>query len=1074
MLKSHEKFHSADGKRLVLVVDDEMINRELLGAAIESNYELLFAEDGLRAIELIREHSSTLSLILLDLQLPKLSGREVLHQLRESPDMPDIPVIVLTGDQEAEVECLSLGATDFIPKPYPQRDVILARIRRTIELYEDREIIQSTERDPLTGLYNRDYFYRYAEQYDKHHRDVEMDAIVVDVNHFHMINERFGVAYGDSVLRRIGGKMLEMVRDGDGIVCRRSADTFMIYCPHREDYREFLDNASEGLSGDESSNNRVWLRMGVYANVDKSINVQRRFDRAKNAADTVKGSFTKTIGFYDSALHDRELYAEELIEDFPKAIEENQFLVYYQPKFDVRPDTPLLTSAEALVRWKHPKLGMISPGVFIPLFEDNGLIQKLDTYVWREAARQMRDWKDRLGFSVPVSVNVSRIDMYDPHIVDTLQEILRDNGLSSNELILEVTESAYTQESDQIIEVAGALRDLGFLIEMDDFGTGYSSLNMLTELPIDALKLDMQFIRSAFRKDGNTHMLQVIVEISDYLSVPVIAEGVETEEQMDALRTLGCDIVQGYFFSKPVPPSEFEPFILQRKEAQKAGRTYKVRKDQKSEEEIRDHLIRTKGDMRDVVDAEPGRERNAGTAEGEPGAAGLSKRSGLPLRMANTVFLLVAFMAAVALFLTDIAVSRGYRRMEQASDRYIAAQVAAFDMEFGSDYLTDRVRCFVVTGEQKYLDEFFEELKVTQRRDRAVDSLEELLGGDSEALRSLNTALEVSNELVITENRAIRLQLAAQESDLSGIPEEIASIELSPEEKTLTSEELIERARLLVFDEEYMSRKAVIRENVDLCTQALIRSTSEELEHASAHMAVLVRVETVVTIVFLLVVLGIVVFINHQIRRPLTKMVEQMQKQQEVEPEGVEELRFAARTYNTVLRENDEARDRLSHEASHDALTGLLNRGAYDLLMESVDTKHIALIIVDVDKFKDVNDTYGHAVGDRVLKRVAGILQHSFRSVDIICRIGGDEFVVVMTRVSSSLRQLVENKIERANELLMHPKDDLPPVSLSVGVAFSDRPNPSADIFTDADAALYRVKKEGRRGCAFYGDEDAE
>ena len=330
--------------------------------------------------------------------MPVMSGMEVLRQVKSDPDISQVPIIVITSDQSAEVESLDLKASDFIPKPYPQAGVILARILRTIELSEDREIIQSTERDPLTGLYNREYFYRYAEQFDQHHKDLDMDAIVVDVNHFHMINERFGTAYGDEVLRRIGEKVREMVRDTGGIVCRREADTFMVYCPHGKDYRAILESASIGLGGDDSANNRVRLRMGVYANVDKTIDLERRFDRAKMAADTVQGNFTQPIGFYDSGLHERELYAEQLIEDFHQAIDEKQFKVFYQPKFDVRSEIPVLASAEALIRWKHPELGMISPGVFIPLFEDNGLIQELDHYVWRETAARIRDWKDRFGF----------------------------------------------------------------------------------------------------------------------------------------------------------------------------------------------------------------------------------------------------------------------------------------------------------------------------------------------------------------------------------------------------------------------------------------------------------------------------------------------------------------------------------------------------------------------------------------------------------------------------------------------------------------------------------------------------
>ena len=263
-------------------------------------------------------------------------------------------------------------------------------------------------------------------------------------------------------------------------------------------------------------------------------------------------------------------------------------------------------------------------------------------------------------------------------------------------------------------------------------------------------------------------------------------------------------------------------------------------------------------------------------------------------------------------------------------------------------------------------------------------------------------------------------------------------------------------------------RRDRIRENVGLCTQALIRNSSQGLERASERLSLLLNIQTLMTILFLAIVLLIVAMITQMIRKPLTNMVKLMQEQKTIPPTGVEELRFVTRTYNKILQENAEARERLSHEASHDALTGLFNRGAYDLLMESADTEHMALLLIDVDYFKSVNDTYGHAVGDRVLKRVAEILRHSFRSVDILCRIGGDEFAVVMTRVNSSMKQLVINKIHDANELLQHPKDDLPPVSLSVGVAFSDRDNPQGDIFHDADTALYRVKEAGRKGCAVY------
>jgi EAL domain-containing protein (putative c-di-GMP-specific phosphodiesterase class I) len=289
--------------------------------------------------------------------------------------------------------------------------------------------------------------------------------------------------------------------------------------------------------------------------------MERRFDHAKSAADTIRNSFSASVAVYDKALHEKEVYAERLLDDFQEALVQKQFLVFFQPKYDIRPEAPVICGAEALVRWKHPELGMISPGVFIPLFENNGLVRDLDNYVWREAAAQIRRWKDALGHTVPVSVNVSRIDMLDPELTETLRNLVEENGLEYSDLHLEITESAYTQDAEQIIHVVSGLREMGFKIEMDDFGSGYSSLNMISTLPIDALKLDMLFIRTAFSENGNIRMLEITLDISRCLSVPMIAEGVETEEQMLTLKKMGCDIVQGYYFSKPVPAEEFERFL---------------------------------------------------------------------------------------------------------------------------------------------------------------------------------------------------------------------------------------------------------------------------------------------------------------------------------------------------------------------------------------------------------------------------------------------------------------------------------------------------------------------------------
>ena len=1053
---------SVSGRRQILVVDDEMVNRAMLGAILEKDYDVELASDGEEALQQINTLRDTLSLILLDLILPDMHGFDILKELKTDPELSRIPVIVMTSDTASEVESLTRGATDFIPKPYPEPDVVLARVKRTVELFEDRNIIRLTERDQLTGLYNREYFYRYAEQLDQYHKEVPMDAIVIDVNRFHMINERYGKAYGDEFLRQVGERIRNLVRDTGGIVCRREADTFLVYCPHRTDYdyHDMLEGVSAGLALDGVLDQHIRLRMGVYPNVDKSIDILQRFDRAKMASDSVRNSYSNSVAVYDKQLHEKEIFGEQLLEDFREAIAGRQFEVYYQPKYDVRLDHPVLSSAEALVRWKHPVHGMISPGIFIPLFEKNGLIQEIDNYVWREAAAQMKEWKARLGRSIPVSVNVSRVDMYDPAMVDNLKKLVEEYGLSTQELLLEITESAYTQDSEQIIQTVNRLRNLGFRIEMDDFGTGYSSLNMISTLPIDALKLDMMFIRNAFTKKKDTRIIEVIIDIADYLSVPVIAEGVETADQVKALKEMGCRIIQGYHFSRPVPASEFETFLTKNP-------------DTEASPEPEEHSGEAAGEEAEELQNEIAmaamNEEFSAISHIDQVEKPAEEGQRIHLRTASFVFVTAAVLMALALFLANVGVNRGHRENDQANKRFIRAQQAAVTLESASDYLTNSVRCFTVTGDIRYLKDFYEEVETTRTRDAAVSDMEEMLeGNESDAYTHLAEALKLSNELVKAEHMAMKYIVEAGDYDPGDIPEEISRIRLEPGEQALSPEEKKEKAVELVFGDEYMEYKAKIKESTALCTEDLIAGFEQELQASGRRMNRLLVIQTVLTIMLFAIVLAMVIFISFWVRKPLTRMVTLMKEKKTVPPSGAEELRFVTRTYNEIFEENQKTFERLTFESMHDALTGLYNRNAYQILSPDMDMRHCALLIVDVDKFKEVNDTYGHDIGDRILKRVADILQKSFRSVDKIFRIGGDEFVVVMTRTNSSMREIILAKIEQANTMLQNPADDLPPVSISVGAAMGDRKNPQGDILKDADTALYRVKESGRCGCLIY------
>ena len=276
-----------------------------------------------------------------------------------------------------------------------------------------------------------------------------------------------------------------------------------------------------------------------------------------------RGHYKEHLIVFDEKVRQREIYEQRLLSDLRRALDAYEFEIFYQPKFDIQTEPPLLVSAEALVRWRHPELGMIPPDDFIPLLEKNGQVSLVDKYVWEEAARQIVKWREQYGVTIPVSVNLSRVDVFDPVLEGILDRILEYNMLDHDSLKLEVTESAYTENADQVIQVVKSLREKGYQVEMDDFGTGYSSLNMLSSMPVDVLKMDRQFVRNIEKNEKDVKLVALILDIAKSLKIPVIAEGVETENQIRLLKELGCKVVQGYYFSKPLHASEFEAVYLQ-------------------------------------------------------------------------------------------------------------------------------------------------------------------------------------------------------------------------------------------------------------------------------------------------------------------------------------------------------------------------------------------------------------------------------------------------------------------------------------------------------------------------------
>lgn len=545
--------------QLVLVVDDQEINREILGLILSKYYEVIYAVDGLEALEKIEQYKDQLSIVLLDLVMPRMDGYKVLACVRSDDYLKNIPVIVLTAEKDAELRALQMGAADFITKPFDIHEVILARVGRIIELSEGQQLISSAEHDPLTMLYSRNFFFEYAERIYKYHPDWKMDAVILNIEQFHSINELSGREFGDEILRLLGNEIRVFLGENKGIASRLEADQFAIYCRGQKDYQELLDHLqskADGLSRDSS----ISLRMGVNLWRENAGPLQL-FDRARAACNMVRGDYLTHLMIYNEEMHKTEMLKQRLLNDLRRAIEDRELCVYYQPKYDIQCDPPRLVSAEALIRWIHPEMGMISPAVFIPLFERNGRISMVDKFVCAEAARQIAKWRDKYGVTIPVSVNLSRVDVFNTGLEESLLSMIKENDIDVKSLKLEVTESAYTENAKQMLERINRLRSIGFDIEMDDFGSGYSSLNMLSTMPIDVLKMDRAFVSNIEHNERDYRLVQFVLDLAKYMKVTVIAEGVETEGQFRLLRDAGCDLVQGFYFSRPLPPEDFEKLI---------------------------------------------------------------------------------------------------------------------------------------------------------------------------------------------------------------------------------------------------------------------------------------------------------------------------------------------------------------------------------------------------------------------------------------------------------------------------------------------------------------------------------
>lgn len=559
-----------DIQKTVLVVDDSTTNRSILCDILHSDYTVIQAENGIQALTKLKKQDKKVDAIILDIIMPEMDGYEFMDKIKQDKTLSQIPVIILTekSDRGTEKKVLESGAWDFVPKPY-DADIIKLRLKNVIARSQVsllKELNNVMNYDPLTEIYSKNKFFSASKALLKDNPDKQFAFLRLDIDRFKLINSFFGTAYGDRLLKRVAKRIRDFAKTTEcctfGMI---DADVFGIFTPYqgKEETVKQIEQAVEDMKKLSASYN-IMIVYGVYVVTDRSLPISFMCDRAALAAKTVKGHYMKSYAFYDDKMRLSIENEQNIINEMSDALENNEFVPYYQPKYDVKTNKPV--GAEALARWIHPTKGFISPGVFIPIFEKNGFISKLDFYIWECVCKQLKEWKDKGVPLFPVSVNVSRVNLYNPNLSKIIIELTKKYDVEPKYFNIEITESVYTDDNVMIDDITSQLRNNGFTILMDDFGSGYSSLNVLKDVQVDMLKMDMMFMFKA-KYDGRAEtIISSVIRMAKWLNIPVIAEGVDKAEQVEFLKSVGCDYIQGFYFSKPLPVAEYEKLISDQEE----------------------------------------------------------------------------------------------------------------------------------------------------------------------------------------------------------------------------------------------------------------------------------------------------------------------------------------------------------------------------------------------------------------------------------------------------------------------------------------------------------------------------
>lgn len=569
----------------LLVVDDIPENIHELLEALKGEYRIMVASTGAKALEVF-QGAVLPDLVLLDIMMPEMDGYEICRRIKALPHGNRVPVIFVTvvDTTDEKVKGFELGAADYITKPFDIDEVRarmrthleLARLRRFLEdlVAQRTALLQVSEdkyrilanRDSLTGLPNRVLFAELLEHAILHaeSNQSQFALLNIDLDNFAMINESLGHRLGDQLLIEVGRRLQKLLPESDAIA-RIAGDEFSVILDTTEGM-PWIDLLAQRMIDSLAApfilnNHNVYvgasIGIALYASDGASAEILQ--SNADAALHQAKIQGRGILRFFSPEMGLRAKHRLKLEAELRRALEQNELRVYYQPQVDLISGE--IVGLEALVRWQHPERGLVLPGEFIPLAEESGLIVALGNWVLRETCRQIKRWAD--GGLVPrqTAVNISAVQLSRGSLVESVREALLETGIAAQQLELEITESFVMADRDQSFKALSELKALGIRLSIDDFGTGYSSLGYLQLLEVDKLKVDISFVRDMTTNISNASIVKAIIGLGHSLGLEVIAEGVEDTGQARYLRSLRCDVMQGYLISRPMPAAEMTQFM---------------------------------------------------------------------------------------------------------------------------------------------------------------------------------------------------------------------------------------------------------------------------------------------------------------------------------------------------------------------------------------------------------------------------------------------------------------------------------------------------------------------------------